>query len=56
MSLEELLHAEEPQEAAIRAARSVGRHGVSPRSVGATRGEDRPPERRAAPQEQLVWK
>ena len=53
MSLEELLHAEEPQEAAIRARHGVSaRHNVSaPHAVPA--GHQRA---EAAPQEQLVWK
>ena len=53
MSLEELLHAEEPQEAAIRARHNVSeRHNVpAPHAVPAG---NRPAE--AAPQEQLIWK
>ena len=53
MSLEELLHAEEPQEAAIRARHNVSeRHNVpAPHPVPAG---NRPAE--AAPQEQLIWK
>ena len=59
MSLEELLHAEEPQEAAIRARHGVSarqgvpaRHNVTP-SPAVSAGHQRA---NTAPQEQLVWK
>ena len=57
--MEELLHAEEPQEAAIRARHNVSaRHGASAQhkvtpSPAVTAG---PRSAAAAPQEQLVWK
>lgn len=59
MSLEELLHAEEPQEAAIRARHNVSaRHGASaPHKVTPSPAVTAGPRSAvAAPQEQLVWK